>query len=64
MELNSKGGFCEISADEMRDITGGLVITVAIGVATYTITGKMIVGAIAGAYGIGQAAYEIYNAFR
>lgn len=64
MEMVLNNGFCEMSKDETQDIVGGFIVAVvAIGTATYTITGGMVVGAIGTAWALGGAAYEIYNAF-
>lgn len=64
MEKEKKNQFYEIPMDEVEKITGGFVIAVvAVGTATYTITSGMVLGAIGGAYALGQTAYEIHNAF-
>ncbi len=64
MEMTLSNGFCEISQDEMQNMTGGFIVAVvAIGTATYTITGGMVAGAIGAAWTLGGTAYAIYNAF-
>lgn len=64
MELVAKNQFCEISLDEMQDLTGGFIVAVvAVGAATYTITSGMVIGAVGGAWALGGTAYAIYNAF-
>lgn len=64
MELTMKNGFCEMNEMEMQEVDGGIVLAVvAIGTATYTITGSTVVGAVVTAWGVGKTCYEIYNAF-
>ena len=39
MELTLNNGFCEMTVDEIQNITGGFIIAVvAVGTATFTIT--------------------------
>lgn len=65
MEMALSNGFCDMEQYEMLEVDGGFVVAVvAIGAATYTITGGMVVGAIGTAYTLGTTAYAIYNAFK
>lgn len=65
MEMTLNSNFLAIENNELNCINGGIVIAlVAIGSATYAITGGMVVGAIGTAYAIGGTAYQIYNAFK
>ena len=64
MEMAFNNEFCEMTVDEMQNVTGGFIIAVvAIGSATYTITSGGAAAAIAGAYGLGKAFGEIKKTF-
>lgn len=63
MELALNNGFTEMSVEENQGVSGGLIILIAIGSATITITGTQVLGAIGTAYAAGKVVGEIKKAF-
>ena len=64
MEMVLNNGFCEMTADETQNITGGFIIAVvAVGTATITITSGHVIAAVGTAFAAGKVVGEIKKTF-